>query len=285
MIGYPDGTDAEASIGHFTSGGTVANFEAALRARNRLSSWLAAGAADPDSKLTLFEASHQGWGRFRTASDRQGDRVRVFDLGATNPWEAGRLISERYRVDFRGPVLLVPENKHYSWKKSVSLLGLGEESFWPVALDAEGRLSVTALESRLAEAERTQRPVLMVVSVAGTTELGVLDPVDRVQDLLDGLARERGIHIWHHVDAAYGGFLCSMQTDDSGLLGPTQRRALSAIRRANSVTLDPHKLGYVPYACGAYIGKELQDWITRTFDGPYLQFDAARDKGQHTLEG
>jgi len=285
MIGYPDAEAAGASIGHFTSGGTVANFEAALRARNRVSSWLAAGAADPESDLSLFEAAHQGWTRFEGSVRRAGPAVRKYDFAGGNPWEVGQLISERYRQEFRGPVLLVPESKHYSWKKAVSLLGLGEEAFWPVALDAEGRLCVAALARRIDEAEQAQRPILMVVSVAGTTELGVLDPVDRVQDLLAGLARERGVHIWHHVDAAYGGFLCSLRGDESDVLGEAQRRSLDAIRLANSVTLDPHKLGYVPYACGAYIGRDIQDWTTRSFDGPYLQFDAARDKGQHTLEG
>jgi glutamate/tyrosine decarboxylase-like PLP-dependent enzyme len=162
---------------------------------------------------------------------------------------------------------------------------LGEDSFWPVALDAEGRLSLKALEARIEEARLAGRPVLMVVSVAGTTELGVLDPVHEVQDLLDRYRGEQGVDIWHHVDAAYGGFLCSLEGEGGAVLKPRQMESLRGIRRANSVTLDPHKLGYVPYSCGAYIARDARDWLTRSFDGPYLQFDPKRDKGQHTLEG
>jgi glutamate/tyrosine decarboxylase-like PLP-dependent enzyme len=108
-------------------------------------------------------------------------------------------------------------------------------------------MDVRDLRRQIERARAARRPVLMVVSVAGTTELGEMDPVHEVQDLLDDYRRRDGLHFWHHVDAAYGGFFCSM-------LGPQRPRELSprawkvlgALGRANSITLDPHKLGYVP---------------------------------------
>ena len=268
--------------GHFTSGGTLANFEALVRARARMAHWLAAGAASRESQASgrdLFSAAHQGWGALPSGDKNQ----QSWDLFDDNPWEVGRKLSSIFGTEFRGPVVLIPENKHYSWKKGVSLVGIGAEALWPIELDHRGKLSIPALR-RLLECARTQqRPVLMVVSVAGSTELGTIDPTDEVQDLLDEWA-SRGYHIWHHVDAAYGGFFCSMNLAETEILDSQSTSSLAAIRRANSVTLDPHKLGYVPYSCGAFLCRDQEDYSSKEFGAPYVQTSTS-DRGPYTLEG
>ena len=131
------------------------------------------------------------------------------------------------------------------------------------------------------------RPVLMTVSVAGTTEAGEIDPIDRLHDLLDAWDRDRGWRIWSHVDAAYGGFLCSLLGGPGeSSLSPASKRALTAIRRADSVTLDPHKLGYVPYACGAFLVRDRERYAVSAFAAPYLDRPELGDgKWSSTLEG
>ena len=130
---------------------------------------------------------------------------------------------------------------------------MGVESVWACDLDAEGRLEPSSLSRLLDRAQREIRPVMMVVSVAGTTELGMIDPINRVADILESFQRDRGVHVWHHIDAAYGGYFCStLGSDDCGLPMASQE-ALRACPRASSITLDPHKLGFVPYACGAFV--------------------------------
>ena len=111
------------------------------------------------------------------------------------------------------------------------------------------RVSVR-LESEALLALRTMvghRPII-VVSVAGTTELGKADPIAGINSLLAENEREYRYRPWHHVDAAYGGFFCTLL--DSPELKPEVSSALRAIRDADSITLDPHKLGYVPYSSG-----------------------------------
>ena len=128
----------------------------------------------------------------------------------------------------------------------------------------------------------------MVVSVAGTTELGMIDPVDGVSDLLAGLEASRGLHLWHHVDAAYGGYLCStLRGDGARELSPAAQSALGAIPRANSVTLDPHKLGFVPYACGAIIVPDAESYAVSSIHAPYLEEspEAKFPSWSTTLEG
>jgi glutamate/tyrosine decarboxylase-like PLP-dependent enzyme len=108
----------------------------------------------------------------------------------------------------------------------------------------------------------------MVVSVAGTTELGELDPIDAVADHLQARTAQ-DVQIWHHVDAAYGGFFCALGPEEPRL-EDARRRALAAIRRADTVTVDPHKLGYAPYACGALLVRDEAHDAVSSFAAPYI---------------
>ncbi len=223
MLGFT--SEAE---GHFTSGGTLANFEALWRSLLRL--------------------------------EERGER-------------------------FQRPVVFVPRSRHFSWEKGVSLMGLGPEALWHVELDDEGRPDADDLRRKLGQAAEAKRPVAMVVSVAGTTEMGEIDPIDVIQDLVDE-HRAQGHATWHHVDAAYGGYFASL-LDRGELEAQLSKRvaaAFRAIARADSVTLDPHKLGYVPYACGAFIARDAEAYRTRKFSADYL-LDKNDSRWAHTLEG
>ncbi|WP_292100357.1 pyridoxal-dependent decarboxylase [Brevundimonas sp.] len=289
MVGY----DPAVAQGHFTSGGTVANFEAVWRARYRMDHWLSLGlyiSEKTGAPLDVFAAAHMGWDRFRALWSEHGltDAVlRRYSAAVGTPADIWRRISRAAGRDYLGPVMLVPGNKHYSWSKAANLFGLGEESLWPVALDAEGRLEVDDLERLAQRAEAEGRPVLMAVGVAGTTETGEIDPIDALHDRLERWEAERGVHVWRHVDAAYGGFLCAiLGGPDEAVLTPASAAALRAIGRADSVTIDPHKLGYVPYACGAFLTRDAARYAVSAFDAPYLDRPELGDgKWSSTLEG
>jgi glutamate/tyrosine decarboxylase-like PLP-dependent enzyme len=118
-----------------------------------------------------------------------------------------------------------------------------------------------------------------------------------------------GIAFWHHVDAAFGGFLAAMLPRDrrgprTARLPVTMRAcavssmtssvrtstALShAIGRVDSVTIDPHKLGYVPYPAGAVLFRDYRVRDSISYAAPYLPTDDASGfsgfLGQWTLEG
>jgi glutamate/tyrosine decarboxylase-like PLP-dependent enzyme len=121
----------------------------------------------------------------------------------------------------------------------------------------------------------------MVVSILGTTELGNIDPIHEVQDIID----QTGAGTWHHIDAAYGGFFAPLRSSEDGLLPKRARDALLAVPRADSMTIDPHKLGYVPYACGAFLCRDFKRYSTELFDSPYIQYESGWDPGPFTLEG
>ncbi len=277
MVGFT----REEGMGHFTSGGTLANDEALVRARERSALWMARGLAY--GMKGFAQAAHMGWEAYQTI----GLQAMEADLHCSriSPWALGSRLRALFQRDYAGPVLIVPRSKHYSWVKAAHLIGLGEESLWQIPLDASGKISLSALKEALDRAEAEDRPVLMVVSVAGTTEMGEVDPVHRVQDLLDRRQKERGFHIWHHVDAAYGGFLRTLGGPSEDGLSPEVWSALEALSRVQSITLDPHKLGYVPYASGTFLTQKRQDYFVTAHDAPYIQYRSVLDRGRYTLEG
>lgn len=75
----------------------------------------------------------------------------------------------------------------------------------------------------------------LVVATAGTTDTGRIDPLAAIADI----TAHHGAAL--HVDAAYGGPL---------LFSDSRRHLLHGLDRADSVTLDLHKLGWQPVAAG-----------------------------------
>ena len=287
------GLDPKPARGHFTSGGTLANFEAVWRARYRLDHWLALGVwlkVNGHSNAPLFDWAHCGWSVYH-------EQMKCHELSEPDllPYSSvvmgalamSRFAREHFEEEWPEPVLLVPGNKHYSWPKAANIFGLGREAVWSCDLDEKGRLSPDALKAQIGRAEVDGRPIMMVVSVAGTTELGMIDPVDKVADLLDELCEHRGLHIWHHIDAAYGGYFCSVLKGDASSLSAASEAALCAFPRASSLTLDPHKLGFVPYACGAFLVPDANAYLVSNIHAPYLEeiADAKFPSWSTTLEG
>mgnify|MGYP002630239236 CR=1 FL=1 len=289
MVGY----DPDTARGHFTSGGTIANFESIWRARFRMDHWISLSLYLAEEKGVIFNlmhAAHMGWDKYfnlLASYDISEDNTKRYSLVGSNPFEAAALISKHIHAPYKGPVVLVPGNKHFSWSKGVNIFGLGDSSFWAIPLDDHGKLDVAELSLLLDKAEMEMRPVMMVVSVTGTTEAGEIDPVHKVQDVLDSYRRERGLFIWHHIDAAYGGFICTiLGGNDETRLKPENSAALKAISRANSITLDPHKLGYVPYSCGAFLARDNEAYSVSTFKAPYLdRKDLGESVWASTMEG
>ncbi|MFD1049778.1 aminotransferase class I/II-fold pyridoxal phosphate-dependent enzyme [Kibdelosporangium lantanae] len=81
---------------------------------------------------------------------------------------------------------------HYTHARMCHVLNMPA---YPVPVDHEGRMDLDALEDTL-----RRQDIGTVVLTAGTTSLGVVDPIDQALDL----QARYGFRI--HVDAAYGGF-------------------------------------------------------------------------------
>jgi len=98
-------------------------------------------------------------------------------------------------------VVLSSELAHYSVEKASAILGLGEKGAMTLPVDSHQRLDTTALADAITKCARRRWKVIAVVGIAGSTDSGSIDALDRIADLTE----PAGIHF--HVDAAWGGSL------------------------------------------------------------------------------
>ncbi len=145
-------------------------------------------------------------------------------------------------------IVYASEQCHYSFEKCVDILGLGRTNLRKIATDEKFHLSLPALRDAIEHDLKAQRVPCCIAASAGATSTGVVDPLDQLADV----AREYGL--WFHVDAAYGGGLA---------FSDKHKHKLRGIERADSITIDPHKWMFVPFACGATLvkagGRVLRD--------------------------
>jgi len=153
---------------------------------------------------------------------------------------------------------------HFSVQKAASVLGLGSEAVVLVPTDHLHCMDPFALADALAEARAQGLQPMAVVATAGTTDLGAIDPIDRIADVCRapaGVPGREGNGVWLHVDAAYGG----------GLLASTRRRHLLAgIERADSVTVDFHKTWFQPVSASAVLVSDADTMRHVTWHADYL---------------
>jgi aromatic-L-amino-acid decarboxylase len=144
-------------------------------------------------------------------------------------------------ADIRRGVLYTSDQAHHCVIKSAKLAGIMPDRVRSITADAQYHLAVEALRAAIAQDRRDGLLPFMVVSNAGTTNTGAVDPLDAIADV----CTEEDL--WHHVDGAYGAFfqLC----DET-------RAVLQGIERADSLTLDPHKGMFMPYGTGALLVRD-----------------------------
>lgn len=208
-----------------------------------------------------------------------------------------RQLAEVWTDPLPAGVVLVASTAHYSWEKIVRALGIGARRVIEVPVDSHARMDVAAFEAALARCARGRTPVLAVVSVCGTTEEGAVDRLDRIADVREHAEREHGITCHLHADACHGGYAASLTRDRDGhRLTPAAIRkvtgaewpsnewvaAIGALERADSVTIDPHKYGYVPYPAGAILLRDQRGRNLVSHDPPYLD---PGEKGAGEREG
>jgi tyrosine decarboxylase / aspartate 1-decarboxylase len=173
-------------------------------------------------------------------------------------WVAGQLTP--------GKTILASEQAHYTHSRISAVLKL---PFQSVASDERGRMDIRALEARLKQGD-----VGTVVATLGTTATG---SVDQLADIVE-LQGRHGFRL--HVDAAYGGYYVLLEE-----LGEETRRAFSAIVRADSMVIDPHKHGLQPYGCGCVLFKDPAVGRLYKHNSPYTYFSSAEmHLGEISLE-
>jgi aromatic-L-amino-acid decarboxylase len=144
-------------------------------------------------------------------------------------------------ADIRRGVLYTSDQAHHSVLKSAKLAGIMPDRVRAMPCDRQFRLPIDALAGAIDRDRRDGLTPFAVISSAGTTNTGAVDPLDAIADLC---ADQR---LWHHVDGAYGAFF---------YLCDELKPLLGGLTRADSLTLDPHKGMFLPYGTGALLVRD-----------------------------
>jgi aromatic-L-amino-acid decarboxylase len=124
---------------------------------------------------------------------------------------------------------------HGCISKAMDIAGFGSDALRCIAADRSHRIDVAALRARIALDRKAGLKPFLVVGSAGTVDIGAIDDLEA----LSALCREE--QLWFHVDGAYGAL---------GILSPALAPRLAGLEHADSIALDFHKWGQVPYDAG-----------------------------------
>jgi tyrosine decarboxylase/aspartate 1-decarboxylase len=135
--------------------------------------------------------------------------------------------------------IIVPASAHHSFDKAADLLGC---TLTRVRLNDAYQVDPVAVKEAI-----TSR-TFAIVGIAGTTELGVVDPITELAEI----AEQHNLHL--HIDAAFGGFVIPF-------LGRAAREKLDfdfRLSGVSSITMDPHKMGMCPIPAGGILFRDEQ---------------------------
>jgi tyrosine decarboxylase/aspartate 1-decarboxylase len=133
--------------------------------------------------------------------------------------------------------VIVPASAHYSFDKAADLLSL---KIVKIGLNSRFQVDVGAVEKAV------NSNTIAIVGVAGTTGLGVVDPISELSEI----AVRKNLYL--HVDAAFGGFVLPF-LKELGFSVPDFDFSLPGVR---SITIDPHKMGLAPIPAGGMLFRD-----------------------------
>ena len=151
-------------------------------------------------------------------------------------------------------VIVGSDMKHYSVTKAGHMLG--DNMLVATTKSCHLKTNTDDVERILKICRDKHLNVAAIVGIAGETETGMIDDLNRLADL----AEEYDTHF--HVDAAYGGPF---------VLTDRAKNRFAGIERADSITIDPHKLLFTPYPNGIILFKNKNDHALIQNGARYLQ--------------
>ncbi|KAI1854573.1 hypothetical protein JX266_000691 [Neoarthrinium moseri] len=217
----------------------------------------------------------------------------------------GKDVLEQEYTNGKPAQYMLATTRHYSWPKGAAICGIGSDNVVGVPVDNAARVDLEELEKSLEKNLQEEHPVYAVVAIIGSTEEGAVDPLSSILALRKQF-QAKGLSFLVHADAAWGGYFCSMLpkeyhpgdvinlptemgsadgfVPDASLRAQTQED-LYAMRFADSITVDPHKAGYIPYPAGGLCYRDGRMRFLVTWTSPYLSRGSVTSIGIYGVEG
>lgn len=153
--------------------------------------------------------------------------------------------------------IVIPKTAHFSFEKICDILRVEVRR---ANVDESYKVDVAEVERLIDD------NTVAIVGIAGTTELGQIDPIVE----LSKLTEEKGIPL--HIDAAFGGLVIPFMDD------PYPFDFIN--KGVTSITIDPHKMGMATIPAGGIVFRDEKFLQALEVETPYLT-----SKMQFTLTG
>ncbi len=188
-------------------------------------------------------------GLFSETAEIEQETIRMLGTLLSNPNACGHIVTGgteanitalwtiRNLSDKQCREVIVPDSVHFSFDKAADLLNI---KLVRVGLNSDYQVDVEAVEHAVTS------KTLAIVGVAGTTDLGVVDPISELSEI----ALRHNVCL--HVDAAFGGFVLPFLRD----LGYSVPSFDFRERGVGSITVDPHKMGLAPIPAGGILFRD-----------------------------
>lgn len=249
-LGYiPGGGLLESAIGNYIA--SIANYYSGV-------SYAAPVAVEIENSLIQWAGKLMGYPNGFLGNIASGGSI-----AHLTAMHAAKNAMEIDAANIRSHSIYFSAETHHSIHKALKITGLNECHIRTIPIDKSYCLDTYKLKEQIeADIQNGIQPFL-IVSNAGSTNSGAVDDIAFVSDL----AKKH--KIWHHVDAAYGGFLN---------LTKRGRELFKGINKSDSMILDPHKGLFQSYGLGIVLvknGKHLHNAFTEHAD--YMR-DAETDQ-------
>lgn len=140
-------------------------------------------------------------------------------------------------------VIFTSVDSHYSVTKAAIICGLGAANVCKIRTDVGGRMVLSDLKSAICKAQSEGKTPFFVNATAGTTVRGAFDPLEEIADVC------ANHNLWMHVDGSWGG---------SFIFSAAHNHKLRGVERADSITINPHKMLKVPVTCSFLLGADMR---------------------------
>ena len=177
--------------------------------------------------------------------------IGTFTTGGSEANLIAMRIAKKLRPDIKSPEVVVPCSAHISFDKAADLLGI---KLRKATLNDNFELDLTHFESLI------NRNTCGVVGIAGTTSLGLIDPIEEIGTLV------KDKDIFFHIDAAFGGFILPFLKKLNYTI-PAWDFSVNAV---DSITADPHKMGLGIIPSGGFFLRDPSILQKTGFEIPYL---------------
>ncbi len=147
------------------------------------------------------------------------------------------------RETVRAPVgkrrVYVSDQAHHCVGKACFSAGFEQDEL-SILPSRQGRMVPELLIEAIQRDKKFGLTPVLVVATAGTTNAGLVDPLDAIATICEDE------QVWYHIDGAYGGFFHMLP----------EIECLKGLARADSLSLDPHKALCMPYGTGILLWKK-----------------------------